>query len=482
MVDVHSETYDTGTVAYLLVSACMVFIMVPGLGFLYSGLARRKSALSMIWVCFMGGIVALFQWYFWGYSLAFSSTATNGYIGNLDSFGLRNVLGTPDADYPELLFACYQGMFCAVTAAIVAGAVAERGRVLPCMIFLFVWATLVYSPIACWVWNSNGWAAKWGVLDFAGGGPVEIGSGVSAFAYSIVLGRRKDKAMVNFRAHNVSMVTLGTALLWFGWLGFNGGSALGANLRAVYAVWNSNLCAVFGAFTWSLLDYRLEHKFSTVGVCSGIISGLVAATPACGNITLYGAVVLGVVAGAICNFSTKIKYILRVDDSLDVLAEHGIAGIVGLIFNALFGADWVIGLDGSTEHDGGWISHNWKQLYKQFAYACACIGYCFVMTLLIAFVIDKIPGLHLRASEEAESAGMDEDQIGEFAYDYVEVRRDFMAWGSGVNDHTIDGHEINASEPVSQSTTPIPSMTNGDLEKGSPITPPTNKTLPLKQE
>ncbi len=199
--------------------------------------------------------------------------------------------------------------FCATTAAITAGAVAERGRVLPLMVFMFFWATLVYCPIACWAWNVNGWALKYGVKDYAGGGPVEIGSGMSALAYSFVLGRRQEKMMANFRPHNVSFIVLGTVLLWFGWLGFNGGSSFGANLRAVQACWNTNLTAMFAAATWSILDWRLARKWSMVGWCSGAISGLVAATPASGYITAWGAVILGIVAGSVCNFGTKGKRI-----------------------------------------------------------------------------------------------------------------------------------------------------------------------------
>ena len=201
----------------------------------------------------------------------------------------------------------FQMQFCAVTAAIVVGAVAERGRLLPMMVFIFMWATLVYCPIACWAWNTSGWGFKYGVLDYAGGGPVEIGSGMSALAYSMVLGRRQEKMMVNFRPHNVSLIVLGTTLLWFGWLGFNGGSSFGANLRAVMACWNSNLTAMFGAITWTLLDWRLARKWSMVGWCSGCISGLVAATPASGFITPWASVILGIVTGAICNYATKGK-------------------------------------------------------------------------------------------------------------------------------------------------------------------------------
>lgn len=411
----------------------MVLIMVPGLGFLYSGLARRKSALSMIWACMASCSIITFQWYFWGYSLAFSSSATNGYIGDLQRFGLMRTLAAPSPGsplIPELLYAFYQMQFCAVTAAIVVGAIAERGRLIPAMVFTFAWATLVYCPVACWVWNVNGWAFKWGVLDYAGGGPVEITSGMSALAYSMVLGRRQEKMMLNFRPHNVSLITLGTILLWFGWLGFNGGSAFGANLRAVMACWNSNLTAMFASITWVILDWRLARKWSMVGWCSGAISGLVAATPASGFITPWASVALGIVTGIVCNFSTKVKYWIKIDDAMDVFAEHGVAGMVGLLFNAIFAAQYIIGLDGVNTGlvGGGWIEHGWFRLYQQFAYIVAVTAYSFVVSALIAYAINFIPGLHLRASEEAELLGMDDDQLGEFAYDYVEVRRDYLAW------------------------------------------------------
>ncbi|KAK9321152.1 ammonium transporter AmtB-like domain-containing protein [Lipomyces orientalis] len=461
--------YNMGDTAYEIVSAAMVFIMVPGLGFLYSGLARRKSALSMIWACMMSGAVAMFTWYFWGYSLAFSPTATNGYIGNLRSFGLHNVLAAPAAGtplIPELLFSLYQGMFCAVTLAIIMGSLAERGRLLPAMVFTFIFVTIVYAPVACWVWNVNGWAFKWGVFDYAGGGPVEIGSGVGGLAYSFVLGRRSDKLLLNFRPHNVSLVTLGTILLWFGWLGFNGGSSFGATLRAVYASWNSNLTAVFGGLSWCLMDYRLERKWSTVAICSGFISGLVAATPASGFIPMWASVALGIVAGVTCNLATKLKFLLRIDDSLDIFAEHAVAGIIGLIWNAFFAADYVIGLDGvNVGLTGGWINHNWAALYKQVVYVLACSGYTFVMTCLICYGLNKIPGLKLRADEDAEMRGMDEDQIGEFAYDYVEVRRDYLAWAHPT---PTDGVPVEhyKNQPTLALSQPYPT-TDESTERGS---------------
>ncbi|AMD20686.1 HDL058Wp [Eremothecium sinecaudum] len=431
MAYVWEESYDAATVGFIFLGAVLVFIMIPGLGFLYSGLARRKSALSLIWAVLVSCIVGLVQWYLLGYSLAFSSTAPNNkVIGNFRSVALSNVYGKvdPTDEFPELAWAIFQGLFMCVTLAIIAGTVAERGRLLPAMVFFFLFSTFVYCPVTYWVWAPGGWAYQWEVLDWAGGGPVEILSAVGGFVYSYFLGRRRDTELVNYRPHNVSMVALGTYLLWFGWLGFNGCTALSPNLRAIYALMNTFISAATGGMAWCVLDYRLERKWSTVGMCSGIISGLVASTPSSGCITLYASLIQGIASGIICNLSTKLKYYAKVDDAMDILAEHGIAGIVGLIFNAIFAADWVIGMDGSSMHDGGWITHNWKQAYKQLAYIVAVTCYSTVVTSAICYIINKIPGLKLRCSEIAEERGMDEDQIGEFAYDYVEVRRDYYAW------------------------------------------------------
>ncbi|PPJ52450.1 hypothetical protein CBER1_10382 [Cercospora berteroae] len=473
-----NQWFAAGDTSYIIVASAMVMVMVPGLGFLYSGLARRKSALSMIFACLGSYSIITFQWYFWGYSLAFSSTASNPFIGDLHKFGLKNTLAVPSQGsplIPDLLYSFYQMQFCAVTAAIIMGAVAERGRLMPAMVFIFFWATIVYAPVAYWVWNANGWAFTWGVLDYAGGGPVEIVSGMSALAYSMVLGRRQEKMMLNFRPHNVSLITLGTVFLWFGWLGFNGGSSFGANLRAVYACWNSNLTAMFAAMTWVVLDWRLARKWSMVGWCSGTISGLVAATPASGFLPLWASVILGIATGVVANFSTKIKYWIRIDDSMDVFAEHGVAGMVGLFFNGVFGATYVIGLDGVNTDlfPGGWIHRHWLQLGQQVAYIAAVTAYSFVVSAIIAYAINFIPGMKLRASDEAELLGMDDDQLGEFAYDYVEVRRDYLAWTPAHGDvnkgeadvpqvdrHGIQGHsdmlegkDPNGSEGSSQQGT-----------------------------
>ncbi|KZT42778.1 putative ammonium transporter [Sistotremastrum suecicum HHB10207 ss-3] len=423
------SSFDRGDVAFIILSGALVSFMIPGLAFLYSGLARRKSALALIWAVAAANAVVVFQWFFWGYSLAFSSTATNGFIGNLVHFGLRGVLDAPSPGsplIPELLYSFYQMEFACVTVCILMGAVAERGRVFPAMVFTFCWMTLVYCPLAAWAWSTNGWGFTWGVLDYAGGGPVEIGSGMGGLAYSWVLGRRSERELRNFRPHNVSLVALGTYILWFGWLGFNAGSAFGANLRAIAAAWNSMVCAAMGGIAWCALDFRIERKYTMVGFCSGTIAGLVAATPSSGYVPIWASLVVGLLAGGICNYATKLKFFFRIDDALDLFAEHAVGGIIGLLCNAFFGSKDIVALDGLTQIDGGWLDHNWKQLYKQFAYVCATCAYTFIVTALLAKIIDMIPGLHLRETDEAEKLGMDDVQIGEFANDYIELRRHFF--------------------------------------------------------
>lgn len=421
---VSTNSYDRGDLSFIIISGAMVSFMIPGLAFLYSGLSRRKSALSLIWAVSASNAVVVFQWFLWGYSLGFSPTATSGFIGNLRNFGLMKVLGEPSPGtplLPDILYSFFQMEFACVTAGILVGGVAERGRVMPAMVFIFIWMTLVYCPLVCWVWSANGWAAKWGVLDFAGGGPVEIGSGMGGLAYSWVLGRRQKRELINFRPHNVSLVGLGTSLLWFGWIGFNGGSAFGANLRAIFAVWNSMIAAAFGGIVWCLLDYRINRRWSMVGLCSGTIAGLVAATPSSGYLHPWASVIVGVVSGVLCNFATKLKFLFHVDDALDLFAEHAIGGIIGLLFNSFFASSTIMAMDGvTTAVPDEWV----KQLYKQFAYICATSAYTFVFTALIAKTVDAIPGLSLRCTKQEEILGMDEVEIGEFATDYIEIRRD----------------------------------------------------------
>lgn len=423
--------FQAGDMAWIMTSTALVFIMIPGVGFFYSGLARRKSALSLIYLSMMSIAIVSVQWFIWGYSLTFSHTGSV-FLGDFHNVFLKETLALASVGspyIPDILFCVFQLMFAAITPALAIGGAAERGRMIPLFVFMFVWTTIVYDPIAYWTWNGNGWLYNLPAYDFAGGSPVHISSGTAALAYAMMLGKRHGHGTrtLNYRPHNVTHVILGTVFLWFGWFGFNGGSALGANIRAVMACVVTNLAAAVGGLTWCLLDYRLERKWSAVGFCSGAVAGLVAITPASGFVTPWAAVIFGVVGGACCNFATKLKYYIGVDDALDVFAEHGIGGIVGNLLTGIFAADYIAALDGiNTSVDGGWINGVWVQLARQLADSAAAFGWSFVVTSIILFVMNLIPGLSLRVPLESEIMGIDEAELGEFAYDYVERERDYV--------------------------------------------------------
>ncbi|KAI0766312.1 ammonium transporter [Irpex lacteus] len=409
--------YNLGDIAWVLASTALVWLMIPGVGFFYSGLLRRKNALSMIWLSMMVLAVVSFQWFFWGFSLAFSETGS-AYIGNLKYFGLKGVLEKPSIGstrIPSIAFCVFQLMFAAITPMLALGAVAERARLGPTILFTFVWSTIVYDPIACWTWNSNGWSFVLGGLDFAGGTPVHISSGTAALAISIYLGKRRGYGTerLAYKPHNTTYVVLGTVFLWFGWFGFNGGSALSANLRAVQACIVTNLAASVGGLTWMFWDWRLERKWSAVGFCSGAISGLVAITPASGFVGSPAAVLFGFMAGTLCNFATQLKFLLKYDDCLDIFASHAIGGIIGNLLTGLFAQASVAGFDDIAVIPGGWLDHHYIQLAYQLADSAAGFGYSFVMTTVILWIMHYIPGCRMRCDEETEILGVDDAEMGE---------------------------------------------------------------------
>ncbi|KAK0472599.1 ammonium transporter [Armillaria novae-zelandiae] len=439
-VDGVVSVYNNGDIAWTLTCAALVWLMIPGLGYMYSGLLRRKNALSQIYLSLVCLAVVSFQWFFWGYSLAFSETGS-AYIGDLKYFGLKGVLDAPSmgtARLPALVFCLYQLMFAAATPMIALGALAERGRLAPVPIFVFVWSTLVYDPVACWTWSANGWSFVMGGLDFAGGTPVHITSGTAALAISIYLCKRKDWGTdrLMYKPHNTTYVILGVVFLWFGWFGFNGGSALSANIRAAHACIVTNLAASVGGLTWMLWDYRLERKWSAIGFCSGAISGLVAITPACGFVGAPAAVLFGVMAGTCCNFATQLKYTFGYDDTLDIWASHGIGGVLGNVLTGLFAQASIAGFDGISVIDGGWIDHHYIQLGYQLADSVSGVAYTFVMTTIILWIMHFIPGCRLRGTEEAEVSGLDDHDMGEFSYDYVGLEQDVAGDGDAFGSTT----------------------------------------------
>ncbi|KAM0747001.1 ammonium transporter MEPa [Meredithblackwellia eburnea MCA 4105] len=420
--------YNLGDTTWILVAAVLVMIMAPGVAFLYSGLLRRKNALSMLMLGLAVYSVGTIQWFFWGYSLAFSATGSK-FIGDLKHFGLMNVLDAPSmgsSKIPALLFAFYQSMFAAVTPVIIIGGLAERARMLPVLVFTFVWATLVYDPIACWVWSGNGWLFQLGDLDFAGGGPVHMTSGTASLAWSLYLGKRRGYGTekLAFRPHSVSHVILGTTLLWFGWFGFNGGSELAGNLRAFQACIVTNLATAMAGLTWMFMDFFYTGNYSAVSFCSGALAGLIAITPAAGYVGAPSSLAVGFVGAVGANFATGIKVKLGFDDPVDGFALHTIGGLIGSIMTGFLADSRVVDFDGYNSITGGWINKHYEQMGYQLAGSLSIIAYTLVVSYLILFVIDHIPGLRLRVSEESEILGVDETELGEASYDYVALHRD----------------------------------------------------------
>lgn len=352
---------------------------------------------------------------FWGYSLAYSRTAS-AFIGDLANFGMMNVQVAPSPGspfLPEIVFCLYQLLFAACTVQIVIGGSFERGRIVPSLVFAFFWATIVYCPIACWTWNSNGWLYKLPSLDFAGGGPVHIASGWAALAYALVLGKRKHNGEVSHgKAHNTTLVFLGTILIWVGWFGFNGGSALNGSLRSMFVVFNTNTAASCGVLGWIIVDYiKFKGKFSVVGACSGAIAGLVGITPAAGYVSLWIAALIGFLTGAVCASVQNVEKWLNIDEGMDVFKLHGIGGMVGSFLTGIFAQSWVASLDGLGTTAPGALDGNGVQVGKQLAEICAISSYSFVVTCVLLLILKYIPGMHLRVSEEAEMIGLDIDQF-----------------------------------------------------------------------
>ncbi|CAG8667201.1 14884_t:CDS:2 [Dentiscutata erythropus] len=346
-----SEKFIRGDVAWVLTAACFTWLMTPGIGLFYSGLARRKNALSLIMLCFLAIPIVSIQWYTWGYSLTFNKNA-GPFIGNLQNVFFLNLdwdSGPTDAsqNIPEHAFAVFECMFAILSAAIIVGGAAERIRIFPTIIFIFFWSTLVYDVIASWCWSKNGWIAKLGGLDYAGGIPVHVSSGASALAFCLIVGRRledngmKPRRVIDVIPHNIINVVIGTIFLWFGWFGFNAGTAMAANKRAIMACIVSNLSASLGGLTWMFLDYWRNGNLYAVSFCSGAIAGLVTITSGSGYVSPFSAVIFGVIGGAVCNFAARLKFILNFDDSMDVFAIHCVGGLIGSILTGAFADKYI---------------------------------------------------------------------------------------------------------------------------------------------
>jgi Amt family ammonium transporter len=401
---------DAGDTAWILVSAALVMLMTPGLGFFYAGLSRRKNVINLLTQCFISVAVVTVVWTLWGYSLAFGPDA-GGYVGRLDWVFLRGVGGEPNTDYaptiPHSAFMLFQLMFAIITPALVVGAFAERLRFSTFLIFLVAWSTFVYSPIAHWVWGVGGWLRTLGALDFAGGTVVHISSGVSALVAALVVGRRIDYGSGGFEPSNPTYVILGAALLWFGWFGFNGGSALASNGLASNAFMVTQLAAAMAALSWMLLGWAHRGKASSIGAASGAVAGLVAITPASGFVGPQAALVIGGVAGILCYIGVNVRGRLGVDDSLDVWGVHGVGGTWGALATGIF-ADTAINPAASN----GLLLGNPSLLAVQAAGVAATWAYAGAVTWLLLKLLDLTIGLRVKPSEEL--IGLDITQHGEY--------------------------------------------------------------------
>jgi len=405
------ETINAGDTAWVLISTALVLMMTPALAFFYGGMVRRKNVLSTLnlSIIFMGLISV--QWVLMGYTLAFGPSM-GGIIGNLDFLGLAGVGADPNADYaatiPHLAFAAFQMMFAIITPALITGAFVERVRFKTFLVFALMWATLVYDPVAHWVWGVGGVLRKLGALDFAGGTVVHILAGFSALAFALVIGRRKWFGQAPMEPHNIPYTVLGAGLLWFGWFGFNGGSALAANGLAVNALVTTNTAAAAAVTAWMLLSWR-DNKPSVLGIVTGAVVGLVAITPAAGFVTPLAAVMIGGLAAPISYYAIRLRQRLNLDESLDVWACHGMGGTWGALATGLFATKMV-----NDAGANGLFYGNPGQFVIQAVAVLASMVFAFCMTFVIAKALDAVMGL--RVSENEEEVGLDISEHGERAY------------------------------------------------------------------
>ncbi|GHF53441.1 Amt family ammonium transporter [Amycolatopsis bartoniae] len=415
---------DTGDTAWLLVSAALVMLMTPGLALFYGGMVRSRSVLNVMMLTFVCLAVVGVVWLLYGYSLAFGDSL-GGFVGDLRFAGLHGagakLVGPAGHQVPLLAFAAFQLMFAVITVALLVGAVAERARFWPWLVFVVGWVTLVYLPLAHWVFAFDGFsgpgmAGGWLVnklhaLDFAGGTAVEVNSGAAAVALALVVGRRHGWPRQPVRPHNLPFVMLGAGLLWFGWFGFNAGSALAANGVAATSFVNTTVAAGTGVLGWLVIEQARDGKPTTLGAASGAVAGLVGITPGCGYVEPLGAAAIGLVAGVVCSLAIGLKYKLGLDDSLDVLAVHGIGGFAGLLLVGLFATKGA----NDAGADGLFYGGGLDQLWRQAVAAVAALGYSLAVTFVLAWIIHRALGL--RADRESELDGIDEAEHAESAYD-----------------------------------------------------------------
>ncbi|MFM7598354.1 MAG: ammonium transporter [Actinomycetota bacterium] len=433
---------SAGDTAWVLMAAALVLLMTPGVAFFYGGMVRAKSVLNMMMMSFLAIGIVTVLWVAFGFSLAFGDGG-NGFIGDLSWSGLQGLVGQFAINggvypIPALIFAMFQLMFAIITVALITGAIADRTKFLAWGIFAAVWVTIVYFPVAHWVFDFGseelggagaGWLANLGVLDFAGGTAVHINAGAAALALVIVIGKRVGFGRVPMKPHSLPFVLLGAALLFFGWFGFNAGSALGAGQVAALAFTNTMVATAAGILGWLLVEKLRDGHATSLGAASGAIAALVAITPACAFVAPWGAIVIGLLAGVICAFAVTLKYRFGYDDSLDVVGVHLVGGIVGCL---------LIGFLATTEvnelgKDGLFYGGGWGVLWTQAIGAFAVMAYSFIVTLILAFIIKAVIGL--RINRDDELSGIDVAAHAESAYELGDTGGGGVFAGVGHHSH-----------------------------------------------
>lgn len=398
--------------AFILAAAGLVLLMTPGLALFYAGMVRGKNVLGTIMQSFFMIALISIEWVYLGYSMSFGPDV-GGIIGDLSWFALNGVTNAPSSEYattiPQTLFMIYQCMFAIITPALITGAFAERVRFVPFLIFSLFWAILVYNPVCHWVWGAGGWLGKMGVYDFAGGLVVHVTCGAAALAAVLVIGPRRGYGRQSFMPHNLPMTLIGTGLLWFGWFGFNGGSALAANGVAVTAFVATHLAGMAGMFMWVVMEWITQGKATTLGAASGAIAGLATVTPAAGFVGPNSAIIIGCLAGVICYGAVNLKSRLKLDDSLDVVGIHGVGGIIGTLCLGIFASTAI-----NPEGVDGLLAGNALQLGKQAFGVIVVGGYTLVVSWILLKIIHSTIGL--RVHEDAEVVGLDSTEHTETAY------------------------------------------------------------------
>ncbi|KAJ3295625.1 hypothetical protein HDU79_008814 [Rhizoclosmatium sp. JEL0117] len=423
--DTSVSPLNGGDTAWIITSSVLVFVQIPALGFFYAGLVESKNSLSTLLSVLLCGSVVIFQWILFGYSLSFSDTSSSNFIGNFEYGVLRNSMDTQNlvaTTIPNALLCMYQMMFAAITPGLLIGGVAGRLRLIPMMVFVFLWTTIVYDQIAYWNWSVSGWLHAMNVMDYAGGSVVHISSGVTGFVLAMMLGKRVDYGKKTYKPHNPTFVYLGTALIWFGWNGFNGGSAFASNQRSVAAAFATNIAAAMGGLTFMLMEKYVNKKgLSAVAYCNGVVIGLVAITPGSGFVQPIFAIFFGIIPAIACFYAMKVGHWLKVDDVLEVGASHGVGGAVGMLMTGIFAQYSITTLDAGPGVPAGWLDGQWMQVPVQLAGIASVTAWTAAWTVIIVYVMNMIPGLKLRCDEDAERVGLDIAEVGEAAYPYVPV-------------------------------------------------------------